>query len=72
MLRGRSRENNDRGMIADVIEDVGWTGPLCPACSEEMNAGAVETQLGLGVVQRCPSCDLTMIVRDPFGIGEST
>lgn len=54
----------DAGMEDDGI---GWTGPPCPACGYEMNAETVQAWRGLKIIQRCPECDLVLVVRGPFG-----
>ena len=53
----------------DDDDGIGWDGPACPACGSEMDAEAIETSHGLKVSQRCPACDLVLLVPAPFAMG---
>ena len=53
----------DRGTDGAMIP---WSGPPCPACGAEMNAEIISTSRGLKASERCPRCDLVLLIPDLF------
>jgi hypothetical protein len=51
-----------------ISDGIDWAGPACPACKTEMNAEAFTTARGIRICQRCPACDLVLLVTDPFAL----
>lgn len=51
---------------ATTDDGIPWSGPACPSCGTEMNAEIMSTSHGLKGSQRCPSCDLVLLVPDLF------
>lgn len=43
-----------------------WSGPACPSCGTEMNAKILTTSKGLKGCERCPQCDLVILIPDLF------
>ena len=47
-------------------DGIPWSGPACPACGTEMNVEIMPTSKGLKGCQRCPQCDLALLIPDLF------
>jgi tRNA(Ile2) C34 agmatinyltransferase TiaS len=47
-------------------DGIPWNGPACPACGTEMNVEIMPTSKGLKGCQRCPQCDLALLIPDVF------
>lgn len=45
-----------------------WAGPACPACGTELNVEIMRTSKGLKGCQRCPECDLALLIPDLFAM----
>lgn len=41
-------------------------GPACPSCGTKMNAEILTTSKGLKGCERCPQCDLVLLIPDLF------
>lgn len=51
-----------------INDGSGWRGPACLSCGTEMNIEIVSTQNGLKGCQRCPHCDLALLMPDLFAM----
>ena len=49
-------------------DGVPWSGPFCPSCGSGMNVEIITTSKGLKGCQRCPECDLTLLIPDLFAM----
>ena len=49
-------------------DGIPWSGPACPACGTEMNVEIMPTSKGLKGCQRCPQCDLVLLIPDLFAM----
>ncbi|KFF58469.1 hypothetical protein JF66_18340 [Cryobacterium sp. MLB-32] len=47
-------------------DGIRWSKPACPSCGTEMNAEILSTSHGLKGSQRCPHCDLVLLIPDLF------
>ena len=47
-------------------DGIPWSGPACPSCGTEMNAEITNTTHGLKGSQRCPHCNLVLLIPDLF------
>ena len=47
-------------------DGIRWNGPACPSCGTEMNAEILTTSKGLKGRERCPQCDLVLVIPDLF------
>lgn len=59
-------DSNTRVEASD--DGIGWSGPACLSCGTEMNIEIVSTQNGLKGYQRCPHCDLALLMPDLFAM----
>ena len=49
-------------------DGIPWSGPACPSCGTEMNVEIMRTNKGLRGCQRCPQCDLSLLIPDLFAM----
>jgi len=47
-------------------DGIPWSGPACPSCGTEMNVEITSTSHGLKGSQRCPHCNLVLLIPDLF------
>jgi len=47
-------------------DGIPWSGPVCPACGAKMNVEIMRTGKGRKGCQRCPQCNLTLLIPDLF------
>ena len=53
---------------AEHDDGIPWSGPACPACGTEMNVEILSRSKRLKGCQRCPQCDLVLLIPDLFAM----
>ncbi|MBB5643643.1 hypothetical protein [Cryobacterium roopkundense] len=49
-------------------DGIPWSGTACPACGTEMNVEIMRTGKGRSGCQRCPQCNLALLIPDLFAM----